>query len=258
MSHLKIVKDIAAQNIKKAQVKQKEQYDKKTTTPNFRIGQSVLMHTTRVPQGLSPKLHNPWDGPFYIAAIGPNNTYKIRRCSTHKELKSYIHANRLKAYNNPTHRPLLDPPTDHSRDNTHLPPNTNVSDTNVQNQDNGDSQCSNDPVSAPTDTNSTQTSSQSQSSQASQSSNQNTSGQSPTQTQAQSQTPYHVEKLLRYKYDKGKKIFRVQWVGYSERTWEPEENLPPVLVRQFHITKTQRGTAKKKKKKGLNCFKQKS
>ncbi|KAK3084156.1 hypothetical protein FSP39_009188 [Pinctada imbricata] len=258
MSHLKIVKDIATQNIKKAQVKQKEQYDKKTTTPNFRIGQSVLMHTTRVPQGLSPKLHNPWDGPFYIAAIGPNNTYKIRRCSTHKELKSYIHANRLKAYNNPTHRPLLDPPTDHSRDNTHLPPNTNVSDTNVQNQDNGDSQCSNDPVSAPTDTNSTQTSSQSQSSQASQSINQNTSGQSPTQTQAQSQTPYHVEKLLRYKYDKGKKIFRVQWVGYSERTWEPEENLPPVLVRQFHITKTQRGTAKKKKKKGLNCFKQKN
>lgn len=99
MAHLKIVKDIAKENIKKAQEKQKQQYDKKTKeAPSFRVGQSVLLHSTKVPIGLSPKLSNPWDGPFYITAIGPNNTYKLRKCSSHKELKSYIHANRLKPY----------------------------------------------------------------------------------------------------------------------------------------------------------------
>lgn len=84
MSHLKIVKDIAKENIKQAQIKQKQQYDKKSTdVPDFRVGQSVLLHSTKVPVGLSPKLHDPWDGPFYITAIGPNNTYKLRRCSNH-------------------------------------------------------------------------------------------------------------------------------------------------------------------------------
>lgn len=114
MSHLKIVKDIAKENIKQAQIKQKQQYDKKSTdVPNFRVGQSVLLHSTKVPVGLSPKLHDPWDGPFYITAIGPNNTYKLRRCSNHKELKSFIHANRLKRYENPDDRPSLDPPPPH-------------------------------------------------------------------------------------------------------------------------------------------------
>lgn len=80
MAHLKIVKNIAKVNIKKAQEKQK--YDKKTkqNSPSFRVGQSVLLHSTKVLIGLSPKLCNPWDGPFYITAIGPNNTYKLRKC----------------------------------------------------------------------------------------------------------------------------------------------------------------------------------
>lgn len=111
MSHLKIVKDIAKENINQAQIKQKQQYDKKSTdVPDLRVGQSVLLYSTKVPVGLSPKLHNPWDGPFYITAIGPNNTFKLRRCSNHKELKSFIHANRLKRYENPDDRPSLDPP----------------------------------------------------------------------------------------------------------------------------------------------------
>lgn len=50
MSHLKIVKDIAKENKRKAQIKQKHQYDKKATElPEFRVGQSVLLHTTKVP-----------------------------------------------------------------------------------------------------------------------------------------------------------------------------------------------------------------
>lgn len=59
---------------------------------------------------------------------------------------------------------------------------------------------------------------------------------------------YYVEKLLRYKFQNGKKFFRVKWMGHSERTWEPEENLPQILVKDFHITKTQKGTSQRRTK----------
>ncbi|KAK3097343.1 hypothetical protein FSP39_008811 [Pinctada imbricata] len=197
MSHLKVVKDIARKNIKKAQERQKKQYDRKTNTKDFHIGQFVMLHTTRVPKGLSPKLQNPWEGPFYIVDKGPNNTYKIRRASNHKELKSFIHVNRLKPYNCPSNRPSLDPPPrDQPITDTHLPPSQ---------QDGPDQN-------------------------------------SPHNSTSDTQTPTNQTSTIRY--DKGKKLFRVKWVGHSERTWEPEENLPASMVRHFHITKTQRGTAR--------------
>lgn len=64
---------------------------------------------------------------------------------------------------------------------------------------------------------------------------------------------FFVEKLLRYKFHKGKKLFRVKWLGHAERTWEPEGTLPPSMARKFHITKTQKGTSRKKNKR-LTCF----
>lgn len=265
MSHLKIVKDIAKENIKQAQIKQKQQYDKKSTdVPDFRVGQSVLLHSTKVPVGLSPKLHNPWDGPFYITAIGPNNTYKLRRCSNHKELKSFIHANRLKRYENPDDLPSLDPPppTEPIIDN-HLPPEeadpgqppTMIEPTLSQPNSTLDENLTLDARSEPTlsqpnpapdedltlDAHSTPTPT-----------TQTAGTPNPTQPNDSSET-FFVEKLFRYKFHKGKKLFRVKWLGHAERTWEPEETLPPSMVRKFHITKTQKGTSRKKNKR-LTCF----
>lgn len=245
MAHLKIVKDIAKENIKKAQEKQKQQYDKKTKeAPSFRVGQSVLLHSTKVPIGLSPKLSNPWDGSFYITAIGPNNTYKLRKCSSHKELKSYIHANRLKPYDNPDHRPSLNPPPrDEPRNDQHVPPQERPeqmepNNLRQQQQTMPQPQVQQTPLQTlPTPENEQQP--------------------PANENDAHTDNPneqYYVEKLLRYKFRDGKKFFRVKWMGHSERTWEPEENLPQILVKEFHITKTQQGSARKKKTK-LTCFK---
>ena len=100
---------------------QKLQYDKKAVDHEFRVGEWVLLRNNKVPRGLSPEFHKPWDGPFYIARQGLNNTYKIIRCSNNKALKSPIHANRLKSYNNPAHRRHLDPPpAAQIIDDTHL------------------------------------------------------------------------------------------------------------------------------------------
>nr|XP_022288452.1 uncharacterized protein LOC111100657 [Crassostrea virginica] len=48
--------------------------------------------------------------------------YKLRKCSNHKELKSPVHANRLKPYDDPEHRPSLNaPPQNEPRDERHVP-----------------------------------------------------------------------------------------------------------------------------------------
>lgn len=77
MKHLKLVHEIATQNIQNARQKQTEQYDKTSKEPSFYVGQSVLLHKPHVPKGHSPKLHNPWDGPYDITAECPNNTYSL-------------------------------------------------------------------------------------------------------------------------------------------------------------------------------------
>lgn len=51
--------------------------------------------------GLSPKLAENFQGPYYVSEIGPKFTYKIRRCSNHKELKSFVNALQLKHYFDP-------------------------------------------------------------------------------------------------------------------------------------------------------------
>ncbi|KAK3107183.1 hypothetical protein FSP39_008753 [Pinctada imbricata] len=108
LSHLKLTQKIASKNIKEAQERQKKQHDKKAITPNFNTGDLVLLHTTRMPVGLSPKLQCPWDGPYYIAATGPNYSFKLRKCSDHKEHEANVNAKRLKHYKDPNNRPSLE------------------------------------------------------------------------------------------------------------------------------------------------------
>lgn len=97
----------------------------------FRVGEWVLLHNTRVKKGLSPKFTKPWDGPFYVSSQGLNHTYKIIRCSNNKAIRSFIHANRLKPYNNPAHRKHLDPPTaTEPIDDSHQPATEDADHTN--------------------------------------------------------------------------------------------------------------------------------
>lgn len=200
------------------------------------------MHTTKVPLGLTPKLYSKYDGPFYIAAEGSNHTYKLRRRSNNKLLKSYINANRLKHYHDPAHRRNLDLPLETVTDNDDFPDNVNnnsqsASDNTQLSQDPEISQNPQDLLNVPTQINSEQ-------SQA----NSPPSSQSKYKSNDPSvDTWYDVERLLRMKKINGVTHFLVKWVGYPYRdsTWEPECNLPPLLVRNFLIYKTQRGTRRK-------------
>lgn len=269
MKHLKVVQEIAEQNIQHARQKQKEQYDKNTREPDFDVGQSVLLHQTYVPKGLSPKLHNPWDGPYYITEKGPNNTYQLRRWSDNKVLRSRIHANRLKHYEKPEHRKVLDPPPPEIPiDDSHLPPQhrnaqgaeidaqedelqpTGETNTEAHTTPDMEELHNNDqPSAAPEpqhprrDQNKTEKQGDDQSEDENQEEDNNTN---------EDESQGYVEKLMQYKLVDGKKFFLVKWQGSSVKTWEPEEHINADLIRQYHITRTQTGRARRRRTK--SCF----
>jgi len=58
-----------------------------------------LLHSTVLKAGESPKFHYNWRGP-YLALSKSNNglLYRLRHCSTGKEPRAVVHANRLKVY----------------------------------------------------------------------------------------------------------------------------------------------------------------
>jgi hypothetical protein len=62
---------------------------------------------------------------------------------------------------------------------------------------------------------------------------------------------YEVEKIIRYSKSRGK--YKVKWVGYSETTWEPRENLEGCVIFQTWEAKRKKKdrTAKKRAMKGI-------
>ncbi|KAL4231721.1 hypothetical protein ACF0H5_009297 [Mactra antiquata] len=118
-ARLKISRDIARQNMERAQDRAKDRHDVKAKMPQFKVGDKVLLRQEKVPLGLSQKLQQKWDGPFLITEMGPHFTYKLKIIATGKLLKSFINASRLK--------PFKDSPTEEDKsedqDNDH-----NVSD----------------------------------------------------------------------------------------------------------------------------------
>ena len=107
VSKLKLIREIATTNIQKCQQVQKTRYDQNSKVPQFKQGDKVWLSVRKFPVGVSPKLCSKWDGPFFISNIGPNATFKLTRCTTNKPVKSYIHANRLKPYNDPEFRTVM-------------------------------------------------------------------------------------------------------------------------------------------------------
>ena len=112
IKNLQVARTIAKENIERNLSKNKTLYDRKAEAPDFTIGDLVLLFTPKVPIGHAAKLHRQWSGPWYIADMGPNNTYRLRHSVNHKESKSLIHANRLKHFHTPDDRiyhPTQDP-----------------------------------------------------------------------------------------------------------------------------------------------------
>ena len=66
MLTLSSARELAARNIQRAQKRYKDQYDKRTSTPDLRIGEWVLVQSPQDESGRLRKLSRPWHGPYRI------------------------------------------------------------------------------------------------------------------------------------------------------------------------------------------------
>ena len=217
IEHLKIVQAVAKKNVKDSQNKTKVRYDKKAKLPNFAVGDQVMLQCMKIPKGFSPKLYAKWEGPFYITDVGVNNIYKLRRCLDHKILKSRIHANRLKHYNDP--RNVREPPNPQNAHASQDIPGTQVPTDMTASQDTALDNANND-----------------------------------VQNQAEapesnddSDNQFLAENLLAKRKRNGKNYYRVKWVGYSKTSWVPEEDIGEGLLKAYYSSHTKSGKARKKK-----------
>ena len=225
IDQLKMVQKIAKCNVDKAQEKGKTYYDKKARKPQFKVGDRVLLQCMKVPKGTSPKLQMKWEGPFYIHHAN-DTTYKLRRLNDHKILKSRIHANRLKLYNDPR---------DHRVPPTHVQQQID-NDNNIRNIDD---KVANDETQIDITDNESLT---------------DETNDETDNEQVDDNDQFLADKLLAKKKINGKTHYRVKWVGYSKTTWVPEEDIGEGLLIEYHNKYTQTGKVRKKIK---SCFKRK-
>jgi len=121
LHNLEKSRKLAAQDIEAAQQRYKRNHDRRAQPPDFRPAQRVWLYCTKVPLGKAPKLHCKWAGPYYITQVCPKHTFRLRHCSTNKEVKSLVNARRLKHYYDPADRPT-NPPLDLGHDDAELDP----------------------------------------------------------------------------------------------------------------------------------------
>ena len=65
---------LAHQNIKKAQSKQKTQYDKRSTAPKVKVGDRVMVYFPDQVKGKVWKLARPYHGPYEVITLTNTNT----------------------------------------------------------------------------------------------------------------------------------------------------------------------------------------
>jgi hypothetical protein len=207
-----VIHGMARDNIKQAQAQNKLYHDRKAVKPKFKLGDRVWINNTTKTVGLNPKLQSKYVGPYYITDVSDNNTYELRDCNSHKPLKSRVNAERMKNFIPTT-----------VRDITH---NENAADTQTQD--------SNEPVAGPSRI---------------------PDDVQPTGSQSSTNEPPHsdtedkrVETITKCQNYKGKKWYLVKWFNIRFKSWEVEDNIPDAAIQNFHITRTQKGKARKAKR----------
>ncbi|KAL8589766.1 hypothetical protein ACOMHN_027274 [Nucella lapillus] len=231
-----LTKTMIADNIQSAQQRCKSQYDKKTRQPKYREGQQGLLQCSHSVPGLSAKLQQTYDGPYYITKILPKDVYYVlRHCQNNKLIKSPVNAMRLRPYFSPDdvlYRPTDPPeaPALASQANTPVPSQTDTSPSS-------DSQPQPpvpDTASIPQPSTSATGSGQSLPYDSEEGTD------LENQSQSSEDEIYFVERILACKTINKVKHYKIKWSGHKNATWEPS-HIPAHLIRDFHAEKTNCG-----------------
>ena len=211
VQNAELTKTMVTENIKTAQDRYNKHHDGKLPPPQYVVGQRVLLRCSHNLPGISSKLQQKYDGPYYITKALPHNVYILRRCSDNKALKSPVNAARLRPYWTPDDRPTnpLESDTDPVQTNLKDIPNTT---TDLP--PDPSAQAPAKPTNQPSD--------------------------AETHVPPVDEDVYLVDRLMACKTVNNVKHYKVKWTGYKETTWEPAGNIPDELIRDFHVRKTRR------------------
>ena len=99
MSKIKVVNEVAKQNVEDNQKVYKEKYDQSAKPSDYKPGTLVWLFSPQVKPGTSKKMHIKYSGPYYIVAKTSECNYLINDCKTHKQVGHAVHSDRLKLCN---------------------------------------------------------------------------------------------------------------------------------------------------------------
>jgi hypothetical protein len=257
---LKLVHGTAKTNTEITQNESKEKHDIKAKNSDFMLLELVLKKVHKHTPGLSGKLEEKWDGPFYIVAKGPNDTYKLANCKTNKVGKSFDTSRNLKRYHQPdVYRYNLmseqtdnDPEIDNddhveSETDENSPGTTTTESQEKQNteKDQPETTTSNKAITDEAENKSDNT--QEQNNEITKS----TIPESPNENkQSKPQNRwYAVNKILKQRFRNGKKQYLLEWQNQRYTpSWQDENDVSPELKRLFHVTHTKTGKRRKRQK----------
>ena len=275
LQRLKVAHDIAKSNIDRSKEQNKARYDVNAKDPSYAVGDSVLLKVMHRTQGVSKKLTAKWNGPYYITRLGPNSTFKLRRCSDNIELKPLVHADILKRFVDG--RDFRPPPTDETTvrpdlgdpdpeidlgqrpDRETLPPPNVPSDTDdndVGNERNVTTRLEDRPLLYDCQIPGPSTSEPQNDLHTDNPVPDATLSDQPDPSQPQAHHQdrseddgwYEALRLLKHKRISGKTHYLVEWADGSKPTWEPADFVTPALIQTYHIRLTQKRAAPKRRK----------
>ena len=231
LGKIRLIHDMARQNIEKHQGQYKHQHDKKASPPTFKVNQLVLMRRKKVPKGFSSKLCKPWLGPYYIEQVHQNNCYSLRDLTTHKRLQNRQHATRLKLFHR---QPTVSDKTGTGEEqgapsNANPPPRSN-------------------PAQAfdPKDTDSNDFADQLDPDHPTEMSQGNAKDDSDTrELPTQEFQSSDIDKIKKAAYYKQRKIYYVRFKS-GKHSWMDAEHHPQELLTTFHQKYTNTGHVKKR------------
>jgi len=96
---IELTREIAKQNIHDCNTTTQFYYDRNAAYPKYTVGQKVLPYDPVTKKGVCKKLKKRWIGPYFITAECDGYVYKLRQCDTGQEVRTYVHSNRLRPFN---------------------------------------------------------------------------------------------------------------------------------------------------------------
>ncbi|MEO0683466.1 MAG: reverse transcriptase domain-containing protein [Cyanobacteria bacterium J06649_11] len=220
VKQVQLAQQLARDNLKKAQRKNKDLYDQNASKSKFKEGDEVWLHNKARKKGLSPKLMAKWIGPYRITKKISDVNFELTDPQM-KRKSTVVHCNRLKPFHDPALQVWEEENEENDEEEVHLESEVSTSDeieetsqpnTNVVNEnERDDNNTSEIPVGNETNVEATET------------------------TEAIEDDIYMIEEILKMKTKRRKRYFLIKWEGYphSENTWEPEENIDSQLVKEF-------------------------